>query len=36
MAALEQKGDHWLSHSQMMKYQVILTEQADAILKTNR
>ncbi|XP_010179273.1 PREDICTED: uncharacterized protein LOC104537943, partial [Mesitornis unicolor] len=31
---LEQKGGHWLSHSRMMKCQVICTEQDDVILKT--
>ncbi|XP_010576473.1 PREDICTED: uncharacterized protein LOC104838433 [Haliaeetus leucocephalus] len=31
---LEQKGGHWLSPSRMMKYQVILTQQDDVILKT--
>ncbi|XP_064901108.1 uncharacterized protein LOC135577189 [Columba livia] len=31
---LEQKGGHWLSPSRMMKYQAILTEQDDVILKT--
>ena len=30
----EQKGGHWLSPSQMMKYQAILTEQDDVTLKT--
>lgn len=31
---LEQKGGYWLSPSRMMKYQVILTQQDDVILKT--
>nr|XP_021152046.1 uncharacterized protein LOC110363535 [Columba livia] len=31
---LEQKGGHWLSPSRMMKYQIILTEQDDVVLKT--
>lgn len=31
---LEQKGGHWLSPSRMMKYQAILTEQDDVILRT--
>lgn len=34
ITVLEQKGGHWLSPSRMMKYQVILTEQGDVILKT--
>ncbi|KAM6228481.1 uncharacterized protein M6G45_016685 [Spheniscus humboldti] len=34
ITVLEQKGGHWLSPSRMMKYQVILTEQDDVILKT--
>ena len=34
ISVLEQKGGHWLSQSRMMKYQVILMEQDDAILKT--
>ncbi|RLV64146.1 hypothetical protein DV515_00017547 [Chloebia gouldiae] len=31
---LEQKGDHWLSPSRMMKFQVILMDQDDVTLKT--
>ena len=34
ITVLEQKGGHWLSPSRMMKYQVVLTEQDDVILKT--
>ncbi|XP_076217596.1 uncharacterized protein LOC143172258 [Aptenodytes patagonicus] len=34
ITVLEQKGGHWLSPSRRMKYQVILTEQDDVILKT--
>lgn len=34
ITVLKQKGGHWLSPSKMMKYQVILTEQDDVILKT--
>ena len=34
ISVLEQKGGHWLSPSRMMKYQVILMEQDDVILKT--
>lgn len=30
---LEQKGGHWLSPSQMMKYQAVLLEQDDVELK---
>ncbi|XP_040434580.1 uncharacterized protein LOC121080559 [Falco naumanni] len=34
ITVLEQKVGHWLSPSRMMKYQVVLTEQDDVILKT--
>ncbi|XP_069737468.1 uncharacterized protein [Phaenicophaeus curvirostris] len=34
LTVLEQKGGHWLSPSQMMKFQAILTEQDDVSLKT--
>ncbi|XP_055556197.1 uncharacterized protein LOC129734872 isoform X2 [Falco cherrug] len=34
ITVLEQKGGHWLSPSRMMKYQIVLTEQDDVILKT--
>ncbi|XP_037228175.1 uncharacterized protein LOC119140745 [Falco rusticolus] len=34
ITVLEQKGGHWLSPSRMMKYQAVLTEQDDVILKT--
>ena len=34
ITVLEQKGGHWLSQSRTMKYQVVLTEQDDVILKT--
>ncbi|RLV63204.1 hypothetical protein DV515_00018509 [Chloebia gouldiae] len=35
ITVLEQKGDHWLSPSRMMKFQVILMEQDDVTLKNN-
>jgi len=34
VTVLEQKGDHWLSPSRMLKYQVVLLEQDDVELKT--
>ena len=34
VTVLEQKGDHWLSASRMLKYQVVLLEQYDVELKT--
>ena len=34
ITVLQQKGGHWLSPSRMMKYQVVLTEQDDVVLKT--
>ena len=34
ITVLEQKGGHRLSPSRMMKYQMVLTEQDDVILKT--
>ena len=34
ITGLEQKGGHWLFPSRMMKYQVVLIEQDDVVLKT--
>ncbi|GAB0204161.1 protein NYNRIN-like [Grus japonensis] len=34
LTVLDQKGGHWLSPSRMLKYQVALLEQDDAVLKS--